>query len=148
MSGVFYHFKVTANEYRALRMREHWAASGADSLEAARRCSANGNWGSSVSRSYYAAYSFSASVLAKEGVSFRDDRVGPEHEPLPDLIRDKLKKRFAHQTLKEISVSLTALYKRRVVADYRPHELIDKTSALNSERLATTVHNLMSEGLS
>ena len=138
---------MTAAEYRQLKIREHWATAGEDALSAARVCAANERWRSVVSRSYYAAYSFAASVLAKEGVAFRDDRVGPEHEPLPDLIRDHLGKRFGRPTLRELRITIAALYSARIAADYRPHQLIDKSSALNAERLATTVKYLMSKEL-
>jgi hypothetical protein len=90
---------VKAVEYRALRVRGHWVKAGDDALDAARVCAANEHWRSAVNRSYYAAYSYAASVLTKEGVDFRDDRVGPEHEPLPELMGIQLKKLFGAQTL-------------------------------------------------
>lgn len=138
---------VTAAEYRLLRVRDHWAAAGEEALAAARACATDERWRSVVSRSYFAAYSFAASVLAKEGVAFREDRVGPEHEPLPDLIRDQLGKRFGQPTLKELRATITALYAARITADYKPHQIIDKSSALHAERLATTVRKLMSKEL-
>lgn len=82
-------------------------------------------------------------MLAGEGLSFRDDRVGPEHEPLPDLIRDHLKKRFAPKTLTSLQQSITTLYKFRLEADYGPHLPIGQPEAMHAERLATTVRNTM-----
>gem|GEM_PF-6339222 len=138
---------MTAADYRTLHIREKWAEAGEDALQAARDCIVKERWRTAVSRSYYTAYSLTASVLAKEGVDFPEDRVGPAHEPLPDLVRDHLKKLFAPDTLHEVRRIITYLYKSRLDAGYRPHLTVDKQAALRAEQQATAVRKLLSAEL-
>lgn len=100
-----------------------------------------------MSRSYYAAYSFAASLLAQQGLSFKEDRVGPEHEPLPDLIRDHLRGRLGAKVIRELRARISSLYKARLDADYRPYQVVRAVDAADAERLATSFRKLIEREL-
>lgn len=135
---------MDANEYRKLNVWDGWARAGDDALAAAQSCSTDGRWRSAVSRSYYAAYSFTASVLTKqERIAFRDDRVGPDHGPLVDLVRDHLLKVLGPSAISDLRTQLRALYAARLTADYMPHKRVAQKEAIEAQKRATMVRSLM-----
>jgi uncharacterized protein (UPF0332 family) len=138
---------VTAAEYRKLGIEEGWARLGDEALEAAQTCREHRIWRSSVSRSYYAAYSFIASVLAKQKTDFQDDRVGPEHAPLPEMVRDRLPKVLGRHAARDLSAILRELYEARLTADYKPHKAIHERDAVDAVQRATRVRKLMERQL-
>lgn len=125
---------MTEAEYRGLNLIEEWRKVGSDALTAASVCREVGSYRSAVSRSYYAAYSFVASRLVAYGLDFRDDRVGPEHEPIPDLIKNHLARTLGQKTVWEVRARVQRLYLARLRADYLPHFSVSPDLALEAER--------------
>jgi uncharacterized protein (UPF0332 family) len=102
-----------------------WLTIAEDTLAAANTLHTEGHLRSCVSRAYYAAYSFLASALVLEaGIAFRDDREGPEHEPLSDLVSEHLKKKLRPGVREGVRTGIRALYEARVRADYRPRRAV------------------------
>lgn len=133
-----YRRRVTSAERRAIS--DEWRKVGEDALDAANRLLANDHFRSCVSRSYYAAYSFLAAALVLEsGVNFRDDREGPEHEPLSDMVADHLRHVFPAAVRSRIRVGIRALYELRLIPDYRPRAVVGRARALDALRLASEI---------
>ena len=107
-----------------------WTEVGRDNSSAAQVLLDSKRWRSSVSRSYYAAYSFTTSVLTGEKVSFPADKDGPTHAGLPDLARDNLRKKLGLNSAKELRRILTTLYDARIVADYFPRQKVESDEAI------------------
>jgi uncharacterized protein (UPF0332 family) len=98
----------------------------------------NGRHRSSVSRSYFAAYAAVSWVLARQGVNFEGDQVGPSHRNVQPLIVNNVaglgKKKKA-----KMKAALNRLYENRLDADYRPAWHVGKDTAMDSVSLASFV---------
>ena len=93
-----------------------------------------------MSRSYYTAYAFLGSALVlQSSVNFRLDREGPEHESLPDLVADHLKKALSSRLRTSVRLNIDTLYRARLIADYRPREAVNDRLAVESLKSATTI---------
>lgn len=135
-----YSLRMSAAERKQLY--QAWLAAAEDSLTAAQSLREEGRYRSSVSRSYYAAYSFLAAALVlSPGVTFKPDREGPDHAGLADLARDHLKKTMAQGALTSVRTSIVTLYDARVYADYKPKNTVNDELATASLKQATTVAN-------
>jgi uncharacterized protein (UPF0332 family) len=133
---------MTAEERKAISVA--WIRAGADALHAAGELQAQGHYRSSVSRSYYAAYSYIAAVLVlKPGMNFQDDREGPEHEPLADHIKNFLMRDYTTNALKEMRAGIRVLYDARILADYRPRVAMLNASSLRALKKATAIANMV-----
>jgi len=92
-----------------------WQEIGTDNLRAATLLYLNGRYRSSVSRSYYAAFSLLTHTLLQDGASFGDNQEAPSHRSLPKLIKQHLALRNTRE-----SVAITRrLYAARIAADYQ-----------------------------
>lgn len=121
---------------------KEWLQVAEDALSSATELRELKRYRSSVSRSYYAAYSFLASALVLEqSVQFRDGREGPEHEPLSDLVAVHLRRAFAPSALKQVRVGVRTLYGARLEADYRPTMIVRETLAADALRWAAIIAN-------
>ncbi|CAN5689211.1 hypothetical protein BH11ARM2_BH11ARM2_10050 [soil metagenome] len=117
-----------------------WRKVGEDALEAAYGLFKNGHYRSCASRSYYAAYAFLAEALVtKPSVSFQEDREGPEHKPLPELIEAHLKRELSRGSRRQIRADIRTLYSHRLNADYQPRRSVRKEIALEALQKATII---------
>ncbi len=90
---------------------ESWAAS-QDLFVAGRRRSV-------VSRAYYAVFARAAGVLAAIPVTMPQDREGPAHGKLPELVLDNLGS-LPLKNRMELAALIATLYNLRIYADYWP----------------------------
>jgi uncharacterized protein (UPF0332 family) len=95
-----------------------WQEVSLDSLEAARRLLVERHLRSSVSRSYYAAYSAITGELTRIGVRFPRGWHNPSHEQVIALIRNGLK--LSQAARWQINRAIRRLRHARQDADYRP----------------------------
>lgn len=87
-------------------------------------------------------------MLTKQGqIAFRDDRVGPDHASLRDLVRNHLSARLGRRAIRELRAALGALYEARLTADYYPHRSVSKVDAVEAQKQATSIRNLMEREL-
>ena len=94
-----------------------WQEIGSDNFDAAQTLYEQRRYRSSVSRSYYAAFSTITHFLAEAGVRFGGLQETPSHQALPGLTKK-------HLALPEWQMSAAAaiirrLYAARLAADYR-----------------------------
>lgn len=95
-----------------------------------------------MSRSYYAAYSFLAAALVlNPSVSFAEDREGPQHEPLSDLVASHLKHYLAPTARSRTRIGIRTLYEARLIADYRPRAAVSDEKATLALQYATEIAN-------
>jgi len=134
-------FVMHLEERKALALL--WQNVGDEALAAAQELKDAARFRSSVSRSYYAAYSFLASRLVLHtAVSFSQDRDGPEHGSLPDLITTHLKSDFSRRVLWQIRKDVETLYSLRIQADYRPKAAIYERPTLEALKTARRIAGL------
>jgi uncharacterized protein (UPF0332 family) len=111
---------------------ETWRQLSEDSLSAAKTLLREGNYRSSVSRSYYAAYYAATNEITRSLTTFPDGWNNPPHEKVPLYIQNNLAMSpVSKKTIKRI---LGVLRQFRVDADYRPYRLIDAQIARNCIR--------------
>jgi uncharacterized protein (UPF0332 family) len=114
-----------------------WEELSLDCLAAAKNLADESHWRSSVSRSYYAAYSAVTSRLVERGVSFPHGRNNPGHEQLPNLVLHNLTLPMGmRQHLRSL---IRFLREARETADYRPGQTIDEAKAVACLRRAEKV---------
>lgn len=100
-----------------------------NNLQAAKLLLEKNCYRSSISRSYYTAYSATTAVLLNKGVVFGgawEDH--PKHGVLQSLVKNHL--RLDRRTQREVLTSLGALRTARVQADYQPGLSVNKELAL------------------
>lgn len=114
-----------------------WDELSLDCLEAAKMLADNGHWRSSVSRSYYAAYSAVTSRLVARRVSFAHGWNNPAHEQLPNLIVHNLE--LPLNIRRHVKQLVHTLRRAREDADYRPGMTVDDTIAIDCIRDAIVV---------
>jgi uncharacterized protein (UPF0332 family) len=136
---------MTSEQRRTIS--QAWLSAAEDSLYAADRLHKDGQFRSSVSRSYYSAYSFPAAALVRQpGVTFVDDREGPQHEPLSDMVAEHLKQTLPRNVSKRVRTEIRALYAARLDADYRPRVSVGNAAAMvalkSAAVIATSVRRL------
>ena len=90
---------------------------------------------SSVSRSYYAAYSAVTAALLAVGVRFRHGWRNPTHDEVPALVMARLTS-VSPRIRTRLARGIRRLRKMRVEADYDPAALIDGELARNAFREA------------
>ena len=118
-----------------------WQRIGDEVLRDANLLRNQGSYRSSVSRSYYAAYSYLASALVQEqSVTFKIDREGPEHD-LSDMVAKHLHNYFSIKVLPDVRLGIKTLYEMRLVADYKPRASVRREIAIEALQLATTIAN-------
>jgi uncharacterized protein (UPF0332 family) len=115
----------------------NWSTMARDNLVAAKSLLADARWRSAVSRAYYAAYSVVTGRL--EGrASFPHGRQNPRHDNLPKLILNYLSDVHLADRRK-VKTAAFRLYRKRIAADYRPHEEIGAEEARVAVRDASFV---------
>ena len=121
---------------------------GESALKSAQKLFEEGFYRGSVSRSYYAAYSFLSGALVRErGVSPWNEREGPSHASLPNEIAEYLAgkthkvgaTKLTREESRIVRRDLRTLYQLRVAADYRPSVIIRRIDALSSLQDATFI---------
>ncbi|MCX6358362.1 MAG: HEPN domain-containing protein [Armatimonadetes bacterium] len=128
------------NRDRRRTLSQAWADAGVDALDAANELRAADHLRSSVSRAYYAAYSFVAAALVVEaGITFREGRMGPDHASLAALVAEHMAAGMAPRVRAGVRRGLRALYQARLVADYNPGQLISEDQAREALQKATAV---------
>jgi uncharacterized protein (UPF0332 family) len=119
-----------------------WRQVAVDALKAGGELCDLGRYRSSVSRSYYAAYSALAARLSEAGISFANEREGPGHEQLTDLIENNLPGRKTWQR-RELKKLVRMLYGVRLQADYSPQAAVGRAEAQRSLKFAALTLNLL-----
>jgi len=114
-----------------------WHEMSYSSLQAAKTLRNRGLWRSSVSRSYYAAYTAVAGAVARRGLVFAGGRINPTHSQLAKLIDNESE--ISQSTRRRIKQNVRMLWKARVDADYSPVAQIGRTEAISYLRAATSV---------
>jgi uncharacterized protein (UPF0332 family) len=105
-----------------------WEEMSRDCLLAAQKLLGEGHWRSSVSRSYYSAYSAISGVLVQSGVAFVHGWNNPSHEQVAALVRNGLALPIGLR--RQINQAIRRLRVAREGADYHPGAAIDRALAL------------------
>jgi uncharacterized protein (UPF0332 family) len=105
-----------------------WAELSEDCLVVAQKLFNEGHLRSSISRSYYAAYSAISEKLVGRGVSFAHGWNNLSHDQLLMLVRNGL--RLSTQNRRQVERSIRRLRVARENADYRPGITVDRPLAL------------------
>lgn len=116
---------------------ETWRQLSEDSLNAAKTLLREGNYRSSVSRSYYAAYCAATNEIVQNLTTFPNGWNNPPHEKVTGYIQNNL---AMPQTQKDLIKGLMRTLRHfREDADYRPHRLVNLQSARDCVRDAEHV---------
>ncbi len=108
---------------------EQWQAISLNSRKAAQHLLEAECYRSSVSRSYYAAYSAITAALIRQGITLAYAGNNPSHLSLPALVVNNLT--FLPLTVRfELNKSLRRLYAARISADYDSAADVGQTAAL------------------
>jgi hypothetical protein len=134
-----------------LELARAWLEVGVTALEAAHKLKESRNWRGVANRAYYAAYSFSTSLLCLEQMDFPLDeegnrRDGPAHKPLPDLVGVHLKTRLRNLTT-DLRVAISQLYTTRIVADYKPRSAVTESDSTKALIQATRARHIAEKEL-
>ena len=114
-----------------------WQDLSLDCLRAAKVLVSEGQWRSSVNRSYYTAYCAVTSELVARGVGFARGWNNPPHEQLLSLVTHNLA--LPQDVRRRFRKIIRILRHAREDADYRPGVSIDRTIALDCIRDAIVV---------
>lgn len=114
-----------------------WREIGLDSYKAAQVLRREERWRSSVSRSYYAAYSIVAGELEGKA-TYPHGMQNPPHVALPELIRSHVTS-LGMNDRRRVGSIVSRLFEYRVDADYRPRRTVDEETAVGSLGLAADV---------
>lgn len=111
-----------------------WSEIADDNWKAANELRSSGRERSCVSRAYYSAWAEATAALEGK-VKFADDREGPPHLRLPELVCNNLG--LERNVGQELRKALKRLYSARLHADYRTLDLDEKsvTAALRDANL-------------
>jgi uncharacterized protein (UPF0332 family) len=112
-----------------------WDVIARDNLTAARVLAKAGLLRSSVSRTYYAAFSAVTFVLTGEA-SFPRGYETPLHQTVTGLLDRHLPR---HRYLRQIKAAVRRLYNDRIIADYRAGRTIDAATSLAAQQSAHSV---------
>ena len=107
-------------------------------FNAAQRLNGAGYYRSSVSRSYYAAFSAVTDVLLRSGAVFPAGYECPPHRDVPVLL-ERYMQQLGRRKLSEVKGAVRRLYSARLEADYRERARIDEAIARNALRDACRV---------
>lgn len=118
-----------------------WKEIAIDNLAAADALRGSRRWRSSVSRSYYAAYSAVAGELDGKA-TFPHGMKNPPHESLPALVRTHVTM-LTPRDRRRLGAILVRLYANRLDADYRPRHTVDEATTLFSLIDATDALKLL-----
>ena len=125
-----------------------------ESLHAAKLAMGEQCYRSSASRSYYAAYAAVAQILADKGMVFADDRKGPSHQQVREMIETNIgrlkprgAKRMRVAEKRLLKAALNLLYENRLYADYRPDRSVEEDEARNSLIAASRVAGVLGAAL-
>ena len=110
-----------------------WLDLALDNRAAAQELSGKGHYRSSVSRSYYAAYSAVVHLLSGKRVTYAYGRANPPHEAVAGYMVHSLT-RPGRRTRERLAKTFRRLMKARVDADYRPGLSCDLTMAKDALR--------------
>ncbi|MEX2387522.1 MAG: HEPN domain-containing protein [Phycisphaeraceae bacterium] len=123
-----------------------WTDLSRESFRAAKLAMGDACYRSSVSRSYYAAYAAVSQVLEEKGLAFGNDREGPPHAHIREMIdtnvgqlRPRGAPRVRAAEKHRLKTSLNVLYENRLDADYRPSRAVNEDVARNSLIAASSV---------
>ena len=123
---------------------EQWEAMSRDRLRAAKALLDDGFYRDSVSRSYYAAYYAATSRVIPLAGQFAQGRRNPSHEQLPELVANLAG--MTPNDRRRTKTLLRELRQAREDADYRPHALVSRTTALVSVQKAILVQSILEIG--
>lgn len=116
---------------------ETWRQLSEDSLNAAKTLLREGNYRSSVSRSYYAAYCAATSEIIQNLTTFPNGWNNPPHEKVPEYVQNNLA--ISPTSKRTIKKLLGVLRQFRVDADYRPNRLVNFQAARDCVRDAARI---------
>ena len=114
-----------------------WQQISEDAMTAAKSLAMDARWRSVVSRAYYAAYAAVAGALAGRA-NFPAGRQGPSHDRLPQLVMTYLTALPVRER-RLVSTMSHRLYERRIAADYRPNDRVDRAVARASLQDAAAI---------
>lgn len=97
----------------------NWDDIARDNLQAAGLLQQAGHYRSSISRSYYAAFSAVTLVLQRSLCSMPNGWETPQHRDVPQLIEKTLRNRLKRPRLSQLKLAIRRLYRARLEADYR-----------------------------
>ena len=119
-----------------------WQLISFNSRKAAQHLLVTGCHRSSISRSYYAAYSAVTSALVRQGITLGYGGNNPGHAGLPALVVNNLT--LPPPTVRyDLNKALRRLYAARIEADYDPAVRIDELAALAMLRDLSFVYALL-----
>lgn len=116
---------------------ETWRQLSEDSLSAAKTLLREGNYCSSVSRSYYAAYCAATNEIVQNLTTFPNGWNNPPHEKVPEYIQNNLA--ISQVSKKTIKKLILILRRFREDADYRPYRLVNIQAARDCVRDAQRI---------
>ncbi len=105
-----------------------WQASSFNSRKAAQKLLEAECYRSSISRSYYAAYSAITSALIRQGITLGHGGNNPGHAGLPIYVLNNLTL-LPLVTRFEVNKALRRLYRARAEADYVAAAIVDRYAA-------------------
>ncbi len=120
-----------------------WRAISRDSRKAAQHLLEVGCYRSSVSRSYYAAYSAITSALIRQGIALGYGGNNPGHAGLPVYVLNNLTT-LSMPSRFEINKALRRLYAARIEADYQAASNAGERAALGMLRDLDRILTLLS----
>ena len=103
-----------------------WQEIGQDSFSAAQTLYEQKRYRSSVSRSYYAAFSVLTYRLTQAGASFGGLQETPTHQAVPKLMKQHLT--LSDRKMISSIAIIRRLYARRIAADYQRRTTDDMTA--------------------
>ena len=116
---------------------ETWRQLSEDSLSAAKTLLREGNYRSSVSRSYYAAYCAATYEITQNLTTFPNGWNNPPHEKVPEYVQNNLAvSPVSRKTIKKL---LRLLRHFRENADYRPYRVVNVETARDCVRNAQRI---------
>ena len=116
---------------------ETWRQLGESSLSAAEELLRSGQFRSSVSRSYYAAYCAVTGEIVQAKITFPNGWNNPPHEKVPHYIQYNLPiSQVRKNTIKSL---IRILRQLREDADYRPYRQVSQETARDCVRDARRV---------
>lgn len=121
-----------------------WQEIGVDNFSAARNLLNIGQYRSSISRFYYAAFRILTSELARSGMVFKAGRETPSHAELPGLVRQHLTQ-FSEERRDNIARLASLVYRLRLEADYSLGR-VGRETALTASRYTLKILNYFGLG--
>lgn len=98
---------------------KQWQQMAQGSSAAAQILAAQGEFRSSASRAYYAAYQSATALLLYAGQRVPEGREGWSHEATPDLLKSLPQKILSSEIQQGLTARVKTLYELRLSADYR-----------------------------